>query len=249
MALLGNRSVLHKSPLRFVNGREALLRSNFNKHGMVRNSYEVYDDTAAIPYGHLSPSAWVLPKTAGGMSSHNIAGLTIETAGAAVGGITANGEASITFTVADATGGLISSGEGTAAITFTVNTPLLTASIGGTGTADITISTNTPILGALADGIGAASITITVSPVTAYPLSDASPLRSGTASFTFSGALTPYAIGSMAGSTVDLGVLTVDAIAAGVLAAALTTPINADIRKVKGQTVNGSGTTPDPWGP
>lgn len=219
MALLGNHSVLHKSPLRFVNGREALLRSNFNKHGMVRNAYERFDDTAAIPNGHLSPSAWVLAKTAGGMSSHNIAGLTIETAGLAVGGITTNGTASITFTLADADGQLISSGEGTALMTFTVADALLTASIGGTGTAAFDIGA-TGLLGALASGEGSASMTITFANAQAYPLNDSSPLRDGSASFAITGSLVPYAIGSMAGSTADTGVLTSSSIAGAVWSAA-----------------------------
>lgn len=78
MALLGNRSVIHKSPGRFLNGNAATgggiasMRSNFNKHGMMRNAYEVYDPKSATPVGHLAPSAWVPPKTAGGMSSRNV---------------------------------------------------------------------------------------------------------------------------------------------------------------------------------
>lgn len=38
-------------------------------------------------------------------------------------------------------------------------------------------------------------------------------------------------------------------IAAAVLAMAQITPIHADMRKVKGQTINGSGSEADPWGP
>lgn len=40
-----------------------------------------------------------------------------------------------------------------------------------------------------------------------------------------------------------------DSIAAAILAAAQITPIYSDMRKVKGQTVTGSGTSGDPWGP
>jgi len=38
-------------------------------------------------------------------------------------------------------------------------------------------------------------------------------------------------------------------IAAAILAAAQTTPIHADARAIKGQTINGAGTEADPWGP
>ena len=207
MALLGNHSVLHKSPTRFVNGREALLRSNFNKHGMQRNAYEVFDAKAAIPYGHLSPSAWVMPKTAGGMSSQNVTELTVATTGLAYGGITTDGTSSITFTVADAAGQLISSGNGTASLTFTVADALLTASLGAVGATSFTISTNTPLLGAKASVIA-------------------------TASFTLTGTMTPYAIGSMAGSTADT-----------------STTVNANIVSVNGYSVTGNGQSGTEWGP
>lgn len=177
--LHGNRSVLHKSPLRFLNGREALLRSNFSKHGMVRNSYEQLDDKAAIPYGHLSGSAWVLPKTAGGMSSRNVTSLTAGAVGLAYGGITTTATTSITFTVADMDGQLISSGNGSASMTFTLANALLTASLGGTGSTSFTLSTNTPLMGAEASAIGSANFAIT-------------------------GTLLPYARGFMTGSTVDV---------------------------------------------
>lgn len=42
---------------------------------------------------------------------------------------------------------------------------------------------------------------------------------------------------------------TPEQIAAAILAAAQITPIAADLRKVKGQTVGGSGSENDPWGP
>lgn len=101
MPLLGNRSVLHKSPVRFINGREGLLRSNFNKHGMIRNTYEQFDDRSAQPTGHLSGSAWVLAKTAGGLSSRNVIVGTGALAGSGAEGINAaaplSGAGDITF--------------------------------------------------------------------------------------------------------------------------------------------------------
>jgi hypothetical protein len=230
MAFIGNRSVFHKSPSRYLNGNaaagggQASMRSNFNKHGMQRNAFEQFDAKSAIPYGHLSPSAWVLPKRAGGISSHNVTLLTASTSGLAVGGITADAPASFAFTVEPAAGQLISSGIGSASMTFTVANLLLTASLNGVGSSAFTITTNTPLLGAEASAIGDAVLSFTAS-------------------------LTPFAIGSMSGSTVDNSVLTVDAIAAGVLAAALTSPIAADIKKVNSYTVDGNGQTGTEWGP
>ena len=248
MALHGNRSVLLKSPGRFLNGGHAIMRSNFSRHGELRNAYQVFSAKAATPYGHLSGSAWVLPKTAGGMSSINFARADFGASGAGVGGITTTGTSAITFTVADMAGELISSGAGSASWAITTNNPLLTASIDGIGSTSFALTTNAPILGAEASAEGASSILFGCT-ATILPIDDTSPLRDAAASFAVTGVLTPYAIGSMSGSTVDGGVLTVEAIAAGVLAAAITTPIHADIRKVKGQTISGSGTTPDPWGP
>lgn len=216
MALHGNRSVLNKSPGRFINGGVAIMRSSFNKHGMQRNAFEQFSPKAATPYGHLSPSAWVLPKTAGGMSSFNAAQLALAASGAAVGGITTTGESSLTIAFNTPDAQLISSGEGSASVTISTNNPLLTASIGGTGSTTITISTNVPILGAEASLQGAASITVTVANATAFPLNDASPLRDASATFTVSGSLTPYAIGHMVGSTMDNSVLTADSITAAV---------------------------------
>ncbi len=70
MALIGNRSVLLKSPGRFLSGTVASIqRNNFRP---LRNVYETTDRLSGIPDGHLSPSSWFLPQVAGGMSSRNM---------------------------------------------------------------------------------------------------------------------------------------------------------------------------------
>ena len=203
MALIGNRSVLNKSPGRFLNAGVGTLRSEFSKHGMMRSA--AYSSLSAIPNGHLSPSAWVLPRTSGGMSSINFTTATVSGSGLAVGGVTTTGTSSITLTFADAAGQLIASGGGAATFSLTSNNPLLTASINGTGTATALVSTNTPTLGALADGSGAVTITVTGTNSGRLPANDASPLRTGSASFSLSGSLTPYAIGQMSGTTAEYG--------------------------------------------
>jgi hypothetical protein len=204
MALIGNRSVLNKSPGRFLNAGVATLRSEFNKHGMQRNAYEVFDDKSATPVGHLAPSAWVLPKTAGGMSSINSAALTLTPTALAVGGITTTATAAIVIQIADADGQLISSGTGTATLSVLSNTPLLTASIGGLGEATFAITTNTPLLGAIAEGTGSAALAVNGA-AAALPLDTTSPLRTASATLSVSGSLTPYAIGSLSGTTEEAG--------------------------------------------
>jgi len=92
-------------------------------------------------------------------------------------------------------------------MSFTFANALLTASLGGTGSATLTFSTNTPLLGAEASAIGNGAFTIT-------------------------GTMTPYAIGNMAGSTVDT-----------------STIVNANIVSVNGYSVTGNGQTGTEWGP
>ena len=216
MALIGNRSVLLKSPGRFLSGTVASIeRSNCNKPGMMVGRFETFNKiTGGTPTGYLSPASWALPRTAGGMSSINSAALTIGLTGTGVGGITTTGTASITFTVAPASGELIAFGTGAATMTFTPTGTLL-ASISGAGSAAFSVSTNTPTLGALASGSGAATMAFSAAG-DILPTDDTSPVRTASASFSFSATLTPYAIGHMEGSTVDSTVLTSDAIASAV---------------------------------
>lgn len=225
MALIGNRSVLNKSPGRFLNAGVATYRSEFSKHGMIRSA--AVDQKAAIPYGHLSPSSWVLPSKAGGMSSSNAARIIFDTSGLAVGGITANGSSEITIAFADAFGQLIASASGWSTFTIATNAPLLTASIEGIGSASFVVSGDAT-LGAEASISGASTITITVANATAFPLNDASPLRNASASFSVSGSLTPYAIGQMTGNTVDIGVVTNDSVASAVWSKVIEAGYSAD---------------------
>lgn len=228
MALIGNRSVIHKSPGRFLNGNAATgggvasLRHSFNKHGMARNAFQVFSATAAQPSGYYGgQGAWVQPKTGGEISAHNTNGITFGATGTGAMGVAASGTSAITF-AASGTGGLISSASGTAGLTFGASGALF-ASKAAAGTAGLTFGASGAISG---PGYVA-----------------------GAAGISFAASWSPYAIGWLSGSTTDSTVLTVDAIAAAVLAAALTTPISADVRRVNTVTVTGTGTPGDEWGP
>lgn len=203
----------------------------------------ITDDKVGIPLGYLAGGSWLLPQKAGNMSSRYEANISTSASGLAVGGITSPGTSSITFTVADADGQLISSGSGTASLTFAFANALLTASVNGTGAASLSI-TPTALLGALASGEGSAGFTVSIANAQARPLNDASPLREGTASFAITGALTPYAIGSMSGSTVDDSALTSPAIAAAVWE---FTNRSVNVIQMNGYTVTGTGQEGDPW--
>lgn len=73
MALIGNRSVLLKSPGRFLSGTVASIeRSNFSRPGQIANRFQSMSPVfAGLPSGHLAPSSWSLPRTAGALSARN----------------------------------------------------------------------------------------------------------------------------------------------------------------------------------
>lgn len=181
MALHGNRSVLHKSPVRFLNGGAAILRNNFGKHGMVRNSYQVFAATAAIPYGYYGGrGAWVQPKKGGAVSGVNAIALTLGASGAGSMGVNTSGTASITFDLTGV-GGLISSASGVASISLSASGNIFAAKY-TSGIAAITLG---------ATGTLKATGKI-----------------QGTAPISLAANWTPYAVGWISGSTASGGVLT-----------------------------------------
>lgn len=138
----------------------------------------ITDDKSGLPMGYVM-KGWQLPQKAG-MISARMHDFRITPTGNAVMGYPIEATASLTITIDDANGELISSGNGSATITITPNTPQLTASIGGIGEAAFTITVNTPTLGAEANVSGNGSLTIT-------------------------GTINPYAIGIMEGTTEEAG--------------------------------------------
>ena len=187
MALIGNRSVLNKSPGRFLAGTVASGdRSAFNKHGMVRSAG--FAKLSAWPSGHLSPSAWVLPRLGGDMSSRNTTELRVTTAASGAMGVNGGGTSAMSFT-AEATGGLIASALGSATFTVTAAGSAL-ATINGVGAATFTLSTS-GTLGALAWGAGATSLQVAAT-------------------------MSSYAVGHMSGDTAVAGEITNESVAAAV---------------------------------
>ena len=181
MALHGNRSVLLKSHGRFLNGGPAIMRSNFTRHGEVRNSYQVFADTAAIPYGYYGGrGAWVQPKKGGAVSGVNAIAVSLGASGAGSMGVNTSGTASITFDLTGV-GGLISSASGVASITLGASGNIFAAKF-TSGTAGITL--------------GAAGTLKATGKI------------QGTAPISLSANWTPYAVGWISGSTASGGVLT-----------------------------------------
>ena len=187
MALIGNRSVLHKSPGRFLNGNAATggaianLRSNGNKHGMSRNAFEVFDATAAQPYGYYGGrGAWVQPRKGGAVSGVNANYLTFGASGNGSMGRNIDGAASLTFGLTG-TGGLISSATGVASLSLGASGNLF-ASKAASGTATLSL--------------GATGQIKAIGHIT------------GAAPISFAAAWQPYAIGWLSGTTAEAGLTT-----------------------------------------
>ena len=148
----------------------------------------ITDPLASVPSGNRPSQAWIMARTSGGMSSRNVANLTVTVGGSGAMGVNGVGSSTLTFT-ADATGGLIASAIGSATFTVTASGSAL-ATLNAVGGASFTLTTS-GTMGALAWGIGAASMQVTA-------------------------AMTSYAKGFMVGSTIDTSTLTADQVASAV---------------------------------
>ena len=222
MALIGNRSVLHKSPGRFLSGTVASIeRSAFGKPGMLAGRFESLSPIfAGIPTGHLAPSAWALPRTAGGLSAINQAGATL-TAGALnlAEGRNIAGDTAFAFALADADLQLVVSATGNATFTFT-QSGALAGALQAVGAATATFTVSAATLGAIIDAIAAASFSLT-------------------------GAATPRAVGTLAGDITPFTELSPQSLASAVWGA-LTTAINEP--GTAGAALLAAGSAGDPWG-
>lgn len=201
MALLGNVSILHKSPAKYLTGTVGFNdRANWNKPGMMRSRGNLTVSTLwkydAIPSGFYAGRAFFPPQKAGRITSRQAFSFD----GSATGALGLPGSAASTFAIdATAVGGLIAGGVASGTISITGS-----ASIAG-----------------LAAGSAAGTMTITGSAAigaTAW----------GVASCTmiFGGSVQPFALGYMTATTVDNSVLTPSTITSAVWSA-LKTDYNA----------------------
>lgn len=157
------------------------LNSNFSQTNRRRNitaGEGITDDKVGLPMGYVQ-KGWMMPQKAG-LVSARMYDIAITTTGSGLSGLPAIGTATFTIDTNTPAGELIVSGIGSTTFEITSNTPLLTASLNAVGAAEFTINTNTPTLGAEASLIASATIT-------------------------FTGGITPYAIGIMEGTTEESG--------------------------------------------
>lgn len=192
MALIGNASLLHKSPAKYLTGTVGFCdRANWNKPGMMRSRGDLTVSTLwkydAVPSGTYAGRAFFPPKQAGRMVTRSAFAVNA----AAVGAEGMPGSAASTITVsASAIGGLFA---------------------GGVASCTITVSASGSIAG-LAAGQAAASITVNASATVggiAWGVA--------TGAFSVSATAQAYGLGYMRASTVDNTTLTPLTIAQAVL--------------------------------
>jgi len=71
MALLGNYSVIHKSPARFMSGTSVSSeKSRDNKNGSNRNRFMSFEKFNATPSGYTPPYCFVIAQISGGLASY-----------------------------------------------------------------------------------------------------------------------------------------------------------------------------------
>ena len=200
--LVGNYSVLQKSPGRFIAGSatsaESQVRSNFNKSGSNRNRFYVDQTTVAlalyaVPTGTYPQIAWVLPQVAGQIASTQpIQGAGTQT-GNLAGGL--NAEA-----------GLTGSGDITSAVAQLIIS--MAANLAGDGT--VSAADLRGFLQAAANLSGSGSLT-----AAAAALAWMSAATDGSGTITNA---TPYATGSLSADIFSFSALTPEGISNAVWA-------------------------------
>lgn len=181
----------------------------------------IASDFAAMPAGARHPVAWIMPRKAGALSSHN------EARGAAAGSLALASGRNLAGLAAGAGGAtatlqlvvsMLGTAAGAAYAEGNIRAALLLAGL-ASGSA-----TGLATVGALAWAVGNAA---------------------GGSSAT----LVCYATGRLAGSITPFSELSPESLAAAVMAAAQAAPIHADIRKVNAYAVTGDGQSGTEWGP
>lgn len=171
MSIVGNYSVLNKSPGRWRSGTtQSADRSNFNSFGGARNrfvgeaSVANVTDRSAIPNGYLAPASWSLPQKDGGLATYKSLSGSISTTANLVSGkgleASISGAISITNAQLDQIVSLIASITGSISTTDAELAAVagIQASITATGTitdaqlgALLGMSANLSALGTLSD--------------------------------------------------------------------------------------------------
>ena len=161
MALIGNKSLLIRLPLRQLGGAAVFgLAPLLSPAGTARNRLYTFSANAATPNGYLSPVAWVLPRTSGGMSSYNQASLTIARQTATlVNAQYRTGSGTITLSQTNANLGQIFAAVAAGTITLAQAVANLSALVSASASSSISILNVNGTLGGTFSMSGASTIT------------------------------------------------------------------------------------------
>lgn len=163
MPLLGNYSVLLKSPGRHIGGSTLSGdRAQWNAPGASRGVFVGHagvSQLAGVPNGYGPGSAWVIPIKGGGMSGRGTATLTGGAANLAQGkALSGAGVATLTGNAPSLTLVVTLAGDGTITITGTGD---LSGAVGLSGGGSITVTGNAASLALLSGLGGTATLTLT----------------------------------------------------------------------------------------
>ena len=161
MALIGNMSVLHKSPAKYTTGTVGYGdRANWNKPGMMRSRGNLTLSTMwkydAVPSGMYAGRAFLAPQNAGRIVSRVSVGVNAAASGALGSPVSAVANFSVN---SSAVGGLIAGG--VASCTITINAAGSIAGLAA-GRASSAIAVNaSAVAGATAWGVASSTMTVT----------------------------------------------------------------------------------------
>ncbi len=175
MGLLGNYTVLNKSPLRFLAGSTAStetgMRASSQRNGSERCRFYIDQRTTAIktwaePSGNYPPASFtIIPQVGGYVSSRRESWATFTAAANGTMGLPAEGSASLEVTAANSArlpaDDTPPARTASATISVTTNAPTGQLITSGTGSATLAVTANTPLLTASVNGIASATLAVT----------------------------------------------------------------------------------------
>lgn len=181
---------------------------------------------SSVPNGCLHPASWLMAPKPGGMASRGATAITISATGSVSRGLPVEGSANIAISAAGAA----------TAVGAVAGSAAIALAAAGEAYGQATVSGSAAIslaaagtIGAIAYVQGSASVSITAAATmgcTARVAGDA------------------YLSAAAEGAT-----LTEAGIATATVAALQATTIPVDLQRVRGQALDGTGTSGDPWGP
>lgn len=227
MGILGNAARVTLGAMRVTGGGATALlaggpaahRSGAWLHCVARDGAGEALRLVGKPHGYYGSATWRRPLTAGAMTSAGA--LAVE--GAGDGALGRDIQAAGSLQLDGLAVGQLIVGGLAAGLMQLNGTASGAGTVGGQASGSLSVS-GTAGISALSGGVAAATLTI-------------------------SGAAAASAIGHMAASTDVTSELTAAAIASTVVASLQATTIPVDIARVNGVTVDGTGTSGDPWGP